>query len=404
MYDEFNVLGICTLVVSFYIFFLIYKNKLIGSFISVGWLGLFVYSLPVYINYSRKIFYTGNEVSYLINPPLEAKFVYFLFWIGFLFSLFFIKKNDGLILAKKKVNQKIFNIFEIIFEINVTMYLIYYIFFEIQNSFLLLLGRWLLLFIVIIYAIREKFFKTFLIFIIITLYSFYVPDRTLIAISFFSVFSILVYRNKHKYFQKINFAYLVSFLSFGIIILFNKLIFNVFFGEQTLSLDNIFVTLYKLPKSFEPFIIFAHTTFSLNINNFDTIKYLESIFSNLFIFPSYFELNNNYYYETLIKNLPLELNYGIGSSIFASTYLGFGFSGLLLIGFLVGYTTISLDKYIKSSNSLHIILATAVAAFIATYIFRNSLDNFFSFIRQIIIVYVFLYFQFYIFINIKNRN
>ena len=404
MYDDFNFLGISTLVVSFYIFFLIYKKNLLGSFISVGWLGLFVYSLPVYINYSRKIFYTGYEESYLISPPLEAKFVYFLFWIGFLLSIFFIKKNDGLILAKKKVNQKTFNIFEIICEINVTIYLIYYIFFDIQNSFLLLLGRWLLLLIVIIYAIREKFFKAFLIFVIIILYSFYVPDRTLIAISFFSVLSILAYRNKHKYFRKMNFAYLVSFLSLGIIILFNKLIFNVFFGDQTLSLNNIFLTVYLLPKSFEPFIIFAHTTFSLNINNFDTIKYLESIFSNLFIFPSYFELNNNYYYETLIENLPLELNYGIGGSIFASTYLAFGFSGSLLMGFLFGYTTISLDKYIKSSNSLHIILASAIASLIATYIFRNSLDNFLSFIRQIIIIYMFLYFQFYIFINIKNKN
>ena len=215
--------------------------------------------------------------------------------------------------------------------------------------------------------------------------------------------SILAYRNKNKYFRKINFAYLVSFLSLGIIILFNKFVFNIFFGEQTLSLDNIFLTLSQLQRSFEPFIIFAHTTFSLNINNFETIKYLESIFSNLFIFPSYFELNNNYYYETLIKNLPLELSYGIGGSIFASTYLAFGFSGSLLMGFLFGYTIISLDKYIKSSNSLHIILASAIAAFIAIYIFRNSLDNFFSFIRQIIIVYVFLYFQFYIFINIKNK-
>ncbi len=402
MYDEFNFLGISTLVVSFYIFFLIYKNNLIGSFISVGWLFLFVYSLPVYINYSRKIFYTGDEESYLINPPLEAKFVYFLFWIGFLLSIFFIK-NVGKILTKKKVNEKIFNIFETICEFNVTLYLIYYIFFDIQNSFLLLLGRWLLLFIVIIYAIREKFFKTCFIFIIIIIYSFYVPDRTLIVISFFSVFSILVYRNKHKYFQKINITYLVSFLSLGIVILFNKFVFNIFFGEQTLSLDNIFITLSQLQRSFEPFIIFAHTTFSLNINNFETIKYLESIFSNLFIFPSYFELNNNYYYETLIKNLPLELSYGIGGSIFASTYLAFGFSGSLLMGFLFGYTIISLDKYIKSSNSLHIILASAIAAFIAIYIFRNSLDNFLSFIRQIIIVYVFLYFQFYIFINIKNK-
>jgi hypothetical protein len=103
--DTLNIFRIFSFLFSIILLFHILRKKN-GPLIICGWLGLFVYSIPSFINRSRKLIYATDEEYHLVVPDIESKFIYFLFWSGFGFSLFSnynIKKEDYL-------NYKIYNI------------------------------------------------------------------------------------------------------------------------------------------------------------------------------------------------------------------------------------------------------------------------------------------------------
>ena len=146
-------------------------------------------------------------------------------------------------------------------------------------------------------------------------------------------------------------------------------------------------------------MIQSHMEEALKNENFDTFLYLKSIFSNLFIVPEYFGLSNDYYYNNLITNIPVEIGYGRAGSIFASTFLAFSYHGLIFFGFLTGCILISIGNFVKNSNSNLVILFSVIGGLISVYLYRNSLDNFLSFVKQLFIMYFFLKIQTVIFTN-----
>jgi hypothetical protein len=55
----------------------IFEKKIFGPFIFLGWIGLFIYSLPILINKARKLTY--YDEYYLTEINLEYKIIYFCF-------------------------------------------------------------------------------------------------------------------------------------------------------------------------------------------------------------------------------------------------------------------------------------------------------------------------------------
>ena len=400
MVDQYNIIGISTLIISISTFIIIKKKFSLISFISIAWLGLFVYSTPVFLNFTRKIYYSLYDPTYLVIPSDQSKIVYLLFWLGFLLNLVITKKKNKIIL--RNLEKDSLNVFYLICKINLVLYFFYYIFLSNQNSFLLLIARWLFTFVLIIYAIQGNKLKIFLLYLILVTYSIYVPDRTLLVVSFFTTIIVYVYHN----YLKINFRSIVFFSAllvfFIFIIIFNKMFHNIYIHKFKLPDFGFLDTLNNLNRSFEPLIVFAHSEIIINVKNFDTLKYLKSISSNLLIFPSYFGFENNYYYKTLIENIPIYVSYGLGGSIFASTYIAFGYAGVFLFSYLYSFTIVKIDFYVKNSKSLNSIFGTIVLGLLTTYIFRNSLDNFLSFIRQILVLYVILRLQLFLILKLKK--
>ena len=69
-----------------------------------------------------------------------------------------------------------------------------------------------------------------------------------------------------------------------------------------------------------------------------------------------------------------------------------------------GYILIYFGNYIKKSNSTLMILYTAITGLLIVYLYRNSLDNFLSFIKQLLILYFFLKIQADIIFSSQNLS
>jgi hypothetical protein len=392
MIDTFNIIGLSNLFLSSLTFYLIVKKFGISNYVILAWFGLFIYSIPVFINLTRKIYYTEYDVEYLINPPIESKLIYFVFWIGFLISILIYNKKyfDSFKLNRENIQL---DVFEGICLIYIFLYFLTFAFPQFQFQFISLIAKWLFLFLSIIFVLRKKYINFILLIIALIFYSISVPDRTLITITILAVFVILISQFKFKLTLNRSIFLITIVFILLFLLLFNKLIYNIIFYNQNFHFNEFIESFKNLKKSFEPSLILTHSILALDIDNFDTFSYLKSILSNFYIFPGYFGISNNYYYENLISNIPFELNYGLGGSLFASSFLAFGYPGLALIGFLFGVVIIKLDNFSKINKSNLKILSISVLSLMAVYIYRNSLDNFLSFIKQIVLLYIFIQIQ-----------
>ena len=141
MIDYFNLLGITNLLITFITLYVIIKKYRISSFIFFGWVGLFVYTIPIYINFTREMYLIGDQARIFSNPSLESKLVYFLFWIGFLLSTILLKDKTEHIEKKNNFKLDLKNL-RIACEIYTILYLSYYLFFDNYNGIIMLLSRW----------------------------------------------------------------------------------------------------------------------------------------------------------------------------------------------------------------------------------------------------------------------
>lgn len=404
MIDIFNIIGLSNLFLSSLTLYLILKKLGTSNYVALGWFGLFIYSIPVFINLNRKIYYTQFDVEYIINPPIESKLIYFVFWIGFLISILIYNKKNSNSFKLHRANIQL-DVFEEICLFYIFLYFLTFAFPQFQFAFTSLIAKWLFLFLSIIFVLKKKYINFILLSIPLMIYSFSIPDRTLITIVILGVFVILISQLKVKITLKKLIFLITIFSTLLFLLLFNKLIYNIIFNNQIFDFNQFVIQINNLQRSFEPSLIFAHSILALDIDNFDTFSYLKSILSNFYIFPGYFGISNNYYYENLISNIPFELNYGLGGSLFASSFLAFGYPGLALIGFLFGIVLIKLDYFSKINKSNLRILSISVLSLVAVYIYRNSLDNFLSFIKQIVLLYIFIQIQvFTILILIKKLS
>ena len=104
-----------------------------------------------------------------------------------------------------------------------------------------------------------------------------------------------------------------------------------------------------------------------------------------------------------MKNLDLESSSGgVAGSIFASSYLAFGYLGVFIAGYFYTAILIFSDYYFENKKNCLAILILSIAAILSIYIFRNAIDNFLSIVRQLILLFTFIWSQYFL-INFCNR-
>ena len=94
MIFENNISGFYIFIFSIILIILLIKRDSLGTFSIAGWTGLFVFSIPIFLDKFRKLYYHPGEEFYLLQPNLDSKFIYFLFWLGFSAALFFFKNYE----------------------------------------------------------------------------------------------------------------------------------------------------------------------------------------------------------------------------------------------------------------------------------------------------------------------
>ena len=397
MIFENNISGFYIFIFLIFLIILLIKKDSLGAFSIAGWAGLFVFSIPIFLDKFRKLYYFPGEEFYLLQPNLDSKFIYFLFWLGFSAALFFFKNYE------KPVNtiyikDRTLDIFSYVCFFNTVVFLIYQ-YYSNDIEIISLIGKWLFLFLLVVLLMRKKNFQALVLVIIIVIYGFILLDRTL---SIISAFILVAFKLNEFKLKKIkSFRYFFKLLIFGLftifflvtIITYTKLFGKFMAGIQEFSLEAIFVVFKDLQKSFEPLIIYGHTIFALDgFKDFELNKYLISIFSNLTIYPSFFGLSTNYYTSTLMEHFQ-DISFGLAGSIYASTFLAFGYFGLFVTGCLYGLFLCYADYRLEFYKNTFTVLIGVSATITAIYLHRNGLDNFLSIFRQLIILYFWLKIQ-----------
>ena len=156
MIDIFNIIGLSNLFLSSLTLYLILKKLGTSNYVALGWFGLFIYSIPVFINLNRKIYYTQFDVEYIINPPIESKLIYFVFWIGFLISILIYNKKNSNSFKLHRANIQL-DVFEEICLFYIFLYFLTFAFPQFQFAFTSLIAKWLFLFLSIIFVLKKKY-------------------------------------------------------------------------------------------------------------------------------------------------------------------------------------------------------------------------------------------------------
>jgi len=405
---ENNISGFYIFIFSIILIILCIKKNSLGGLAIAGWAGLFVFSIPIFLNKFRKVYYYIGEEFYLLEPNLESKFIYFLFWLGFAIVLFFFKnyeKSDNTTYIKDKT----LDVFSFVCFVNIVIFLIYQHYSN-NIEILSLIGKWLFLFLLVTLLMRKKNFQAMVLVIIIIFYGFILLDRTLSVISavtliVFKLNELKSKKNKNlSYFLKIFIFALFTVFFLAIIITYTKLFGKFISGTQVFSLESIFIVFKDLQKSFEPLIIYGHTMFALDgYKDFELNKYLISIFSNLTLYPSFFGLSTNYYTSTLMVQFQ-DISFGLAGSIYASTFLAFGYFGLFVTGCLYGLLLCYADYRLEFYKNTFSVLIVTSAIVTAIYLHRNGLDNFLSVFRQLFILYFWLKIQTFLICKITSKK
>lgn len=395
-------MNILIFIISILTFIVICKRFGLASFVAAGYAGLFIYSIPVFINKARYFYYLNSEF-HLYSPSFEAMLVYLLVWVVFL-CLVLLKSNN--LYKVNSFNQSTYLLSKIFlyvgFILSISIY-IYSTFVHSQqvlvegtqmSTIILLIGRW-------IYAltfISSIIHKSFIPFIV--LFYFLIDwalggDRTLFGIVMMSSIVVAIQLKYNSTY--VPFKYLFKMKIFSALFL---VIFIIIFGKSIfVSIDtenwSVFFNLFSennlvdfLSTSFEPMIIFNHIQHVIDRSvEMSLIDFMVSILSNLLIFPSAFGLNSNFYSQMLISSLEIEMSYGVAGNYWAHAYSVLGYIGIFIFALIYVNFLFFCDNFFLKKRGAARVLIALFGGLVSLYAHRNGFDNLLSFVRQILLAY-----------------
>jgi len=368
----------------------------IASFMGAGFVGFFIYSIPAFINKARYFWYLNSDF-YIYEPSFKAMLVYLIAW--FTFFLCVVSIPDVSRYKNYHFNKgRRFSSIEFLWSgvFLSTCFATFIVFYsgDMTDSVgvIYLIGRWVVA-LTLIAAFAYRSLIAFIYLFVILLYWFFSGDRTLLGITLVSMlvlFAQRLYQSTYVSFYKLfNFKFFTVFFGLLFVIIFGKAIYIGVAESRIDLIQNKIANLNDfLSKSFEPMIIFNHVQYVVDTSfQIPVIDFLESIFSNFLIYPSAFGQSTNVYSQQLISSFPISMSYGVAGNYWAHAYSVFGFIGVVFFALIFVFSLYACDRVFLARARPIAILFALLGGLIAIYTFRNGLDNFLSFLRQIFIAY-----------------
>lgn len=174
----------------------------------------------------------------------------------------------------------------------------------------------------------------------------------------------------------------------GLVVLFGKPIYlAIKTGSSAVLWDFFYRHPAALFSGFEPFLVHGHLETVVFYDwAFPIWDVVVAVIAQLLIVPSAFGVETNQFNTAFTRTFFPNVDYGLAYSYWAQGYSVGGTLGVAVFAFLFGGIVKIFDHLDRvSSPSVRSVILVAGAVF-ATYIFRNSLENIFAFLRQIAIV------------------
>ncbi|GEM_PF-1863272 len=375
------------------------------SWLAAGFLAFFVYSIPAIIGLKRSFYYTGT--IYLEPASNYAVMSMIVAWASFYITLQFLHLEksrsiylinsyshnyDSIILSSLLLS--LFGIIYLIIEGGSTFFLISR---EDQvENYLTLTWRW---FIVIGFtaALVGKRPYAALAFLLLVAIIFVQGDRTIPAISL-AIYFLIAIGSKIQKSSLTDFLfmpkYIAAFIISIIIILFGKPIYlsikegSFYYLTSTIQSWDLEV----LALSAEPFVTFDHIEAVNDLNiQISFVDFFVSVFGNLLIIPSAFGVSTNLYNELVTANLPPGVSYGVAGNYWAHAIAVGGYAAVAIFAALFAAALALFDRTHINQRGKVRIWIIVLASTTAIYLQRNAMDNFFSFVRQIILCWLAIY-------------
>lgn len=371
----------------------------------LGLVGLTTYSVPAFLGLRILFVYEGYSQKFLTSVSFETILVYWCAWIVILLinSAPIFKDPTGI--GQLSPRESIVEL-RVFFKINLSLFVLGFLYLSIdvgplfflhprddqQLGLIPLLWKWTVPFMVITSVLLTR--RSYILISIFCLAIIFLRgDRTILVISgMIGIFLTLNPTNTLVAVVRLRHMIVMCALSF--LILYGKPIYVISKSGNFLDLVNLFdiYTLKNALWNFEPMGTITHLEtsiaegFRIGIGDF-----FISVFGNLLILPSAFGVETNLYNLEFTKSLPYELSFGIAGNFWAHAWSVGGIPMVVVFAFLYSFSLVQLQRVFFKSRGTGKVLAALAASIIAVYSHRNGLDNLMSFIRQIVVLYVFCF-------------
>lgn len=372
------------------------------SWTSAGAAAFFVYSTPAIIGLQRHFYYYGQR--YLAEADPEAVLVILVAWGFFTLALFSLPLNRVRHLSAVSPEHPDYFpqiISSLVLALIGVLYLMYDggIFFflasrdEQVSNYFTLVWRWC---IVIGFTASLLVGRRIIIALFVSLLAliFVQGDRTVFAIAAAIYILLAVGRAAGDHRMAAVFRSpknILLVIAIFIAVLFGK---PIYLSIKDLSLDPLLAylevqNLETIAMSAEPFVTFTHIDAVIRMRiEIPFRDFFISVFGNLLLVPSAFGVETNLYNEALTARLPSMVRYGVAGNYWAHGMAVGGLPGVACFACLYAGALGLLDRtFIDPEGRVRLGLAL-IASATAVYLQRNGIDNFLSFVRQIILAWL----------------
>jgi len=227
-------------------------------------------------------------------------------------------------------------------------------------------------------------------FIFTTTLYFIAGDRTVIVITLFSV-ALYLFRDR-------SVSELVKsprVLGLGVFA-----IFVVFFGKAfylAIKLSNFSILSdsfnqtdpSKQVAGFEPLLVHGHLETVISTGfSYPLAEVVRGTLGQFLIVPSAFGIDSQQFNVTFTETNYPGITYGLAYSYWAEGYSVANIGGIALFSAILGLMIIYANWLERTTRACTRALLVLIGSMIAVYIYRNSLENLFVFMRQMVMVFI----------------
>lgn len=379
-----------------------YRDRIL---VIAGAVGLFAYSLPALVGLQVTVG-TGQQRSIVAAASPESIAAMALAWLGFGISLGLWSLAEAQ--TRRSVSATVARGGEVAalpgtlawsaLIISITLFLLMVAnngpFFFLNSRAALsqalgyeyLLWRWVNV-LGLLFAILSRNRLVLIVLGSMIIFNMIIGDRTVITIALISAFCIK-YRSMGALGllkRPSTWAYMAGVF---LVIFFAKS-FYVALKEGVGLGSTVSTDAEQLLKSFEPFgthfILDRVITYDVHTS---WSAMLRGSAGQFLIIPSLFGLDSSSFNVQLTQQLyNSRLTYGIAANLWAQGYTLAGYGGVFLFGLGFGALMLWLQALSRKVRPSFSVLVTVVAVLAAVYIHRNSVENYLSFVRQVVLAF-----------------